>query len=122
MHKIRRSVVKPFKSVLIPLGLTAAAAATGEAIHKKMCGSGMTTLLISNEKIHDIMEIVLSLEEPDLLIKGNREITKMKQKAEIWISQNEPRPNGVYSRNNLPKIKDWEYVINLDEYESRGTH
>ena len=117
MHKIGRSVVKPFKSVLIPLGLTAAAAATDEVIHKKMCGSGMTTLLISNEKIHDIMEIVLSLEESDLLIKGNREITKMKQKAKIWISQ-----NGVYSRNNLPKIKDWEYVINLDEYESRGTH
>ena len=23
--------------------------------------------------------------------------------------------NGVYSRNNLPKIKDGEYVINLDK-------
>ena len=31
--------------------------------------------------------------------------------------QNEPRFNGVYSRNNLPKrIKDGAYVINLDEY------
>ena len=29
--------------------------------------------------------------------------------------QNEPRFNGVFSRNNLPKtIKDWAYVINLD--------
>ena len=28
----------------------------------------------------------------------------------------------VYSRNNLPKIKDGAYVINLDEYESIGTH
>ena len=30
--------------------------------------------------------------------------------------QNEPRFNGVYSRDNLPKIKDGAYVINLDEY------
>ena len=35
--------------------------------------------------------------------------------------QNEPKFNGVYSRNNLPKIKDGEFVINLDEYESVGT-
>ena len=34
--------------------------------------------------------------------------------------QNEPRFNGVYSRNNLPKkIKD---VINLDEQVDVGTH
>ena len=36
--------------------------------------------------------------------------------------QNEPKFIGVYSRNNLPKIKDGIYVINLDEYESIGTH
>ena len=36
--------------------------------------------------------------------------------------QNEPKFNGVYSINNLPKIKDGVYVINLDEYESIGTH
>ena len=35
--------------------------------------------------------------------------------------QNEPNFNGVYSRNNLPKIKDIAYVINLDEYELVGT-
>ena len=36
---------------------------------------------------------------------------------------NEPRFNGVYSRNNLPKtIKKGAYVINLDEYENIGTH
>ena len=35
---------------------------------------------------------------------------------------NEPKLNGVYSRNNLPKIKDGAYVINLDEYKSIGTH
>ena len=36
--------------------------------------------------------------------------------------QNEPRFNGVYSRDNLPKIKDVAYVINLDEYCDIGTH
>ena len=36
--------------------------------------------------------------------------------------QYEPKFNGVYSRNNSPKIKDGAYVINLGEYESIGTH
>ena len=37
--------------------------------------------------------------------------------------ENEPRFNGVYSRNNLPKkIKDGAYVINLDEHADTGTH
>ena len=36
--------------------------------------------------------------------------------------QNEPGFNDVYSRNNLPKIKDGAYVINLDEYSDIGTH
>ena len=36
--------------------------------------------------------------------------------------QNEPKFNGVYSRNSLPKIKGGAYVTNLDEYKSMGTH
>ena len=36
--------------------------------------------------------------------------------------QNQPRFNGVYCRENLPKIKDGAYVINLDEYSDIGTH
>ena len=36
--------------------------------------------------------------------------------------QNEPRFNGVYSRDNLQKIKDGAYVINLDEYSDIRTH
>ena len=35
--------------------------------------------------------------------------------------QNEPKFNGVYSRNNLPKIKDGAYVINLDDFKAIGT-
>ena len=36
--------------------------------------------------------------------------------------QNELKFNGVYSRDNLPKIKDGAYVTNLAEYKSIGTH
>ena len=37
--------------------------------------------------------------------------------------QNEPRFNGVYSRDNLPnKIKDGAYVISLDGCSDTGTH
>ena len=36
--------------------------------------------------------------------------------------QNEPKFNGVYSKNNLAEIKYEAYIINLDEYESIGTH
>ena len=37
--------------------------------------------------------------------------------------ENEPRFNGVFSRNYLPKkIKDGAYVINLDGYADVGTH
>ena len=64
------------KSVLIPLGLTAAASATDSAIQKNIFGSGMTTLIISNEKMNDIMKIVKSLEKSGLLIKGVSETIK----------------------------------------------
>ena len=36
--------------------------------------------------------------------------------------KNELRFNGVYSRDNLPKIKDGAYIINLDEHYDIGTH
>ena len=49
------NVLKPLaKSVLIPLGLTAATSARIAAINQKIFGSGNTTLIISNEEINDI--------------------------------------------------------------------
>ena len=36
--------------------------------------------------------------------------------------QNEPRFNGDYSRDNLTKIKNGAYVLNLDEFYDIGTH
>ena len=36
--------------------------------------------------------------------------------------QNQPNFNGVYSRENVPNIKDGAFVINLDEYSDIGSH
>ena len=45
-----KHVIKPLaKSVLIRLGLTAAASAADAGIHKKILRSGNTTLIISNK-------------------------------------------------------------------------
>ena len=54
--------------------------AADAAIHKKMFGSGMTTLIISNEEMNDIMKIVKSLKESGLLIKVLGKQLKLKQK------------------------------------------
>ena len=45
-----------------------------------------------------------------------------KKIEELKHYQNEPKSNGIYSRNNLPKVKDGTYVTNFDEYKSIGTH
>ena len=75
------NVLKPLaKSILIPSRLTAEASATDAANHKKMFESGMTTLIISNEEMNDIMKIVISLEESGLLIKAVSEKIKNESK------------------------------------------
>ena len=85
------NVLKPLaKTILIPLGLTAAASVIDAAIHKKMFGSGFpsdlashnTTSIISNEEMNDIMKLVKSLEESDLLIKGVGETIKNEAKEQ----------------------------------------
>ena len=69
---LMKNVIKPLaKSVLIPLGLTAAASAADAGIHEIILGSGnMTTLIISNDEIEDIIKIVKSREDSGLLLKG----------------------------------------------------
>ena len=80
---LMKSVLKPLaKRVLIPLGLTAAATAADAAIHKKMFGSGTTTLIISNEEMNDIMKIVKFLEESGLSIKGVSETIQNEAKEQ----------------------------------------
>ena len=59
-----KNVIKPLaKSILIPLGLTAAVSAADAGIHKKILGSGNTTLIISNQKMNDIIKIIQTLED-----------------------------------------------------------
>ena len=56
---LMKNVIKPLaKSVLLPLGLTAAASAADAGIHKKILGSGHnnTTLIISNDEMDDILK------------------------------------------------------------------
>ena len=69
------------KSVFIPSELTASE--TDAAIHKKMFGSYFTTLIIFNEEMNDIVKMMKSLEEFDLLIKGISETIKIKAPKEI---------------------------------------
>ena len=82
-------MIKPLaKSVLIPLGLTAAASAADAGIHKKILGSGNpssshnTVLIISNDETHDIMKIVKSLEDSGLLLKGVTETVQNERKKQ----------------------------------------
>ena len=49
-----------------------------------------------------------------ILLKLRIEITK-------YFNYN-PKLNGVFSRENLPKIKDGAYVTSLDGKQSKGTH
>ena len=67
---LMKSVITPLaKSILIPLGLTAAASAADTEIHKKTLGSGNnTTLIISNKDIDGLIKIVKSLEDSGLLL------------------------------------------------------
>ena len=79
-----KNVTKPLvKSVLISLGLTAAASAGNVGIHKKILGSGhMTTLIISNDEIHDFIKIETSLEDSGLLLKGVSETVQNEVKEQ----------------------------------------
>ena len=49
--------------------LTAAASAADAGIHKKILGSGTTTVIISNGEVEGIMKIAKSLEDSGLLLK-----------------------------------------------------
>ena len=87
-------MIKPLaKTVLILLGLTAAASAADAEIHKKILGSGYnrplssashntTTLIISNNEMNHIIKIVKSLEDSALLLKGVTETVQNEVKEQ----------------------------------------
>ena len=80
---LMKNLIKPLaKSVLILLGLTAAASAADAGIHKKILGSGTTTRIILNDKMKHIIKIVKSLEDSGLLLKGVSEIFQNEDKKQ----------------------------------------
>ena len=79
-----KNVVKSLaKSALIQLGLTVTASTADAGIHKNISGSGPTALIISNDKMEDIMKIVKSLKELRLLLKGISETIQNEAKEQI---------------------------------------
>ena len=83
-----KNEIKPLaKSIIIPLGLTAAASAADAGIHKKILGSGhnhpsSTTLTISNNEMEDIIRIAKSLEDSGLLLEGVTETVQNEVKEQ----------------------------------------
>ena len=78
---LMKNVIKPLaKGVLIHVGLTAAASAADGKTHKKILGSGTTTLIISNDEMKVIIRIVKYLKESGLLLKGVSETIKNEAK------------------------------------------
>ena len=79
-----KNVIKPLaKSILIHLGLNAAASAADAETNKKILGSGKPiTLIMSNDEMKDILEIVKSLEDSGLLLKGVNETIQNEAKEQ----------------------------------------
>ena len=87
-----KNVIKPLaKSVLIPLGLTAAVSAADAGIHKKILASGKhkktnyditATMIISNDEMKEIIEIVKSLEDSSFLLEGVTETVQNEVKGQ----------------------------------------
>ena len=81
-----KNVIKPLaKSLLIPLGLTAAASVAGAGTQKNLriwlllfflLASHTTMLIISNDEMKDIIKVVKSLEDSGLLLKGVSETVR----------------------------------------------
>ena len=92
-------------------------------------------LFTSNEDMSGIIKITKSLEDSNVLIDGITETVKHEIKKQegrflpallapltpllvqpviLKYFNYRPRFNGVFPRNNLPKIKDGAYIVNLD--------
>ena len=83
---IKNVITSLAKSVLIPLGLTAPASAADAGIHKKILGSGNTTLIISNKDIEDHIRIIKSLEDSGLLLKRVTESVEVNKQKGGFLS------------------------------------
>ena len=82
LPKLIKPAISLRKNILAPPGLSAAMSATDAAIQKKLCGSGNTTLIISNYDMKYLIKIVTSLEEHDVLLKGISKTIKNETKEQ----------------------------------------
>ena len=74
-------VIPLAKSILAPLGITAAASTIDQGIQKKIQRLDRpTTLIISNKEMNDIMKIVQAFEESNILLKWVTKTTKNETK------------------------------------------
>ena len=87
-----KNVVNLAKSVLIPLGLAAAASAADAGMQKRFLGSdnNNTILIITNEEMKHIIKIVKSLEDSSffILVKQFKMNLKYKKKDSLvccWV-------------------------------------
>ena len=120
-----KSVIKPLtKSVLIPLGLTAAASAADAGIHKKILRSGNNnaTLIISNDEMDDILKIVTSLEDSGVLLKDVSETIQNEAKEQRggFLSMLLGTFGGSLLGNILPKRLSGKGVTRAGEGTSRA--
>ena len=166
LPKLIKPAISVGKNILAPLGLSAAMSATDTAIQKKMYDSRITTLTISDNDMDELIKIIRTLEEHDILLKGTSKTIKNETKEQrggflsmllgtlgasllgnlltgrglYRTGQGMHRTgyglkgklipfhpltnfeimdyfkgvkgfNGLYSRNNLPNLKNGAYVI-----------
>ena len=78
-----KNIIKPLaKSVLIPLGLTAAVSAGDAGTYKKILGSRTNSTKIPNDEMEDLIKIVKFLEDSGLLLKGVSETIRNEAKEQ----------------------------------------
>ena len=58
------------KNILAPSGITVVTSAIDAGIQKKIYGSGITTLIVSNKEMNGIMKIVQGLKHSNISLKG----------------------------------------------------
>ena len=148
---LMKNLLKPLaKGVLIPSGLTAAVATdTGINQNLRIRDENTNNLKQRNRWYHENSYIFWRIRVIDKrwiiigasllrnlltgkgIIKCRERIIRVARTFNatssfdlFWDTKisNESKFSGVYSRNNLPEIKDGAYVINLDECKSIGTH
>ena len=112
-------MIKPLaENVLIPLGLTVVASAANPQIHKKILGSGTTTVIISNEEMNDIMRIVQALEDSNILLKGVTKTIENKTKEQKRGSLS--MLLGTLGANLLGNLLTGKGIVRADSGNKKG--